>query len=418
MNTFLIPKDPLLRWSCLLPRLGREALLSPAGTSQAQHVFWGRNAIYHGLAALDISRDDTVLVPAYHCAAAIEPIVQYGAKVTFYNVKQDCTPDFEDVRSKISPTTTAVFVIHYFGFPQPMRAWRELCRVYNLKLIEDCAHVLIGEVDGKALGTFGDVSIFSLRKFFPIYDGGQLIINNSSCRYRFTHERASLLFSLKVAKNTLDRLAEDSPGWVARALSGLIHLPSTVVRHVLSIGARPSKTLSVSSYGIDFDPASLNVPMSGLSRYLMRNCYSALMVEKRRTNYQYLQNKLKSVKGLSCHFPTLPESIAPLVFPVIVSDEDDLHLRLRDKGIPATTWGGVIHTQLPLGQFPDAQFLYKRLVCLPIHQDIRFNDIDLMAQVMEEAIRAGRNGRHRMHPKYMASSGASSLSPLPAADLG
>lgn len=69
--------------SCLLPRLGREALPSPAGTSQAQHVFWGRNASYHGLAALVVSRDDTVLVPAYHCAAAIEPIVQYSAKVTF-----------------------------------------------------------------------------------------------------------------------------------------------------------------------------------------------------------------------------------------------------------------------------------------------------------------------------------------------
>lgn len=418
MNTFLIPKDPLLRWSCLRPRLGREALPSPAGTSQAQHVFWGRNAIYHGLAALDISRDDTVLVPAYHCAAAIEPIVQYGAKVMFYNVKKDCTPDFEDVRSKISPTTTAVLVIHFFGFPQPMRAWKDLCRRYNLKLIEDCAHVLTGEVDGQTLGTFGDVSIFSLRKFFPIYDGGQLIINNPSCRSRFTHERASLLFSLKVAKNTLDRLNEDSPGWIARALSGLVHLPSTVVRHLLSIGARPSKTLSVSSYGVDFDPASLNMPMSWLSHYLMRNYYSLRMVEKRRTNYLYLQNKLKFVDGLSCLFQTLPESIAPLVCPVIVSGEDDVHLRLRDKGIPATTWGGVIHTQLPLREFPDAQFLYKRLLCLPIHQDICFNDIDFMVQVIEESLCAMRNGRHRLHPENMVSSSVSSLGPLHASDLG
>jgi len=93
VTSFLIPKDPLLRWSFFLPRLYREALPLPFSLSQTQHVFWGRNAIYHGLAALGISRNDTVLVPAYHCAAAIEPIVQYGAKVTFYNVRQDCTPD-------------------------------------------------------------------------------------------------------------------------------------------------------------------------------------------------------------------------------------------------------------------------------------------------------------------------------------
>jgi len=398
VTSFLIPKDPLLHWSLLRPRLDREALPPPFDKSQTQHVFWGRNAIYHGLMALGLSRNSTVLVPAYHCAAAIEPILQYGAKVTFYNVRQDCTPDFEDIRSKITPTTKAVLIIHYFGFPQPMRAWEDLCKAYNLKLIEDCAHVLTGEVDGRILGSFGDVSIFSLRKFFPIYDGGQLIVKDPSCSYTIAKERASFLFSLKVAKNTLDKLNEDSQGWFTRSLSGLVHLPSTLVRHMLSTGARPSKALSVSSYGIDFDPTSLNMPMSGLSYYLMRNSYSSQMVEKRRSNFLRLQDMLKSFQGLTYFFPSLPKSIAPLVFPVVVNEEDDFHLTLRDKGIPATTWGGVIHKQLPLEEFPDARFLYKRLVCLPIHQDICTNDIDLMAKVIGESLSARRDTRHSLYP--------------------
>ena len=418
MNTFLIPKEPLLRWSLLLPRLYREPLPRPFNSKQTQHVFWGRNAIYHGLTALGLSRNDTVLVPAYHCAAAIEPIIQYGAAVTFYNVRQDGAPDFEDVRSKITPTTKGVLVIHYFGFPQPMRAWQDLCTEYNLKLIEDCAHVLTGELDGRTLGSFGDVSIFSLRKFFPVYDGGQLIVNDPSCSYTIDNERASFLFSLKVAKNTLDKLNEDSPGWFTRSLSALVHLPSALVRGILSTGASPSKTLSVSSHGIDFDAASLNMPMSELSYYLMRNSYSSQMVEKRRANFLRLQDMLKSIHGLTCFFPSMPMSIAPLVFPVVVTEEDDFHLILREKGIPATTWGGVIHKQLPLEQFPDARFLYKRLVCLPVHQDIRTSDIDLMTEIIGESLRTRRDARQSRYPGGMSPSRVSAFAPAHANNLG
>jgi dTDP-4-amino-4,6-dideoxygalactose transaminase len=187
---------------------------------------------------------------------------------------------------------------------------------------------------------------------------------------------------------------------------------------MLSTGARPSKTLSVSSYGIDFDAASLNMPMSELSYYLMRNSYSSQMVEKRRTNFLRLQDMLKSIHGLTCFFPSLPKSIAPLVFPVVVNEEDDFHLTLRDKGIPATTWGGVIHKQLSLEEFPEARFLYKRLVCLPIHQDIRANDIDLMAKVIGESLRARQDSRHSLHPGGMSSGRVSPLVSAQANDLG
>lgn len=409
MNPFLIPKDPLLRWSCLRPRLDREALPPPFNTSRVQHVFWGRNAIYHGLKALGITRGDTVLVPAYHCAAAIEPIVQYGAQVIFYNVRRDCTPDIGDIQAKITPTTKAVLAIHYYGFPQPMRVWRELCATHNLKLIEDCAHVLTGDVDGQTLGTFGDISVFSLRKFFPIYDGGQLIINKSSCSYMIPTERALFLFALKVAKNTLDKLTEDSPGWFARALSGLVHLPSALVRRMLSAGEMPSKTLSVSSYGVDFDRTSLNMPISSLSSYLMRNGYSSRIIEQRRANYFRLLSMLRSFPGLIFPFPELPKTGAPLVLPVEVTEVDDFHLMLREKGIPATTWGGVIHKRLSVEQFPDAQWLYKRLVCLPIHQDIHPDEIDRMAKVVGECLRAGEDSRPHPYAEHVSSYGVSPL---------
>src|SRR5262249_8091118 len=173
---FLVSQEPPLQWRMLCPRLGSRGV----GPTQnpAYSLFWARNAIYHCLSALEIQPGDKVLVPSFHCASMIEPIVQHGARVIFYKIKRDCSVDFTDVEAKIDAQTRAILAIHYFGFPQMLGPLQQLCRERKLYLIEDCAHVLLGQVKENALGSYGDVSIFSWRKFLPIYDGGYLIINN------------------------------------------------------------------------------------------------------------------------------------------------------------------------------------------------------------------------------------------------
>jgi len=115
-----------------------------------------------------------VLVPAYICASAVEPIEAFGAKVVFYEVGRDCLPDVSDLEAKIDDRTRAVLAVHYFGFPCGIRQIRKICDRHGLSLIEDCAHVLRGEDGGQPLGTFGEASVFSWRKFLPLYDGGEL----------------------------------------------------------------------------------------------------------------------------------------------------------------------------------------------------------------------------------------------------
>src|SRR5437879_7768032 len=94
---------------------------------------------------------DRVLAPSYICRAAIDPLIAYGLNVDFYPIRRDCSIDLADLRNRISPTTQAVMIVHYFGFPQPLGELRKLCDRYGLLLIEDCAHVLSGEVEGTPL---------------------------------------------------------------------------------------------------------------------------------------------------------------------------------------------------------------------------------------------------------------------------
>src|SRR4029077_16979338 len=149
---FIVPKEPELHWKMLLPNFRRIEPFRQNGRS-AHYLFWARNGIYHGLAALGLKPGDNVLVPAYHCTSLVEPILKYGSEAKFYDINVDLSANFDDIREKIDRKTRAILAIHYFGFPQPIRKFRELCQARGLYLIEDCAHVLNGSTqEGIALG--------------------------------------------------------------------------------------------------------------------------------------------------------------------------------------------------------------------------------------------------------------------------
>ena len=384
---FIVPKEPELHWKMLLPKFRQKDHFFRQNGRSVHYLFWARNGIYHGLAALGVKPGDNVLVPAYHCTSLVEPILRYGGEAKFYDINIDLSPNFDDIREKIDRKTRAILVIHYFGFPQPIRKFRELCQARGLYLIEDCAHVLNGSAEeGIALGESGDISIFSWRKFLPLYDGGQLVINNSKLTLNVPWEKSGLLLSLKIAKNTLERLFEGSAAGGRRRLSSTWKLFSTLGRHLGSLNSGGRRALDVNSYGVEFDPNCVNLGMSSISKRILKRVNIAKVIERRRRNYEHLRDAVQSMKGVTVPYPTLPENICPWVFPLLVHGVKDIQLILRDRGIPAATWGGVIHPSLILEQFPSARFLYNNLLFLPIHQSMEEKDLQAMIRILGEVL--------------------------------
>jgi perosamine synthetase len=384
---FLVPKEPRLSWRMLLPTLRSKETFRPLNGRHVHYLFWARNAIYHGLSALGVKPGDNVLVPAFHCTSAVQPILSYGGEVKFYDVNLDLSPDFDDIRGKIDHKTRAILAIHYFGFPQQIRKFKELCQTRNLYLIEDCAHVLTGSTrQGMALGDSGDISVFSWRKFLPLYDGGQLVINNPKLKWASRLEKGDMLFSLKIAKNTLERLFENSTGgWISQ-LSSISRAASFLSRYCASVNATAARARNVNSYEVEFDPNCVNLGMSAISKRILDRTDITQVVEARRRNYHCLSEAIETMPGVSAVYPTLPERVCPWVFPLLVHGAKDLHLILRSQGIPATTWGGVIHPSLPLGQFPSARFLYDNLVFLPVHQSLKEKDLQMITTALGKTL--------------------------------
>jgi perosamine synthetase len=214
-----------------------------------------------------------------------------------------------------------------------------------------------------------------------------LVINNPKVTLKVDWEKANAFFSLKVAKNTLEKLIEDSSlgplGWPA----ALWRLPSKFIRRWFSLHSHIASAVKLNSYDLEFDPASANLRMSSVSRRILRHTKITDVVEKRRSNYKRVGAEIRNMAGVASVYPNLPENTCPWVFPLLVNEVKDLHLALRERGIPATTWSGVIHASLPLEQFPNAHFLYKNLVFLPIHQSMDERDLAAMTDIIGEILR-------------------------------
>lgn len=141
----------------------------------------GRSALMAILSSLGLEKGSEVLLQAFTCNAAVNPIIWSGLKPVFVDVNEETfNMDAEDLRRKISSKSKAVMVQHTFGLPAYMDEILEICRQNNLILIEDCAHSLGAEYKGRKVGTIGKVSFFSFSrdKVISSVYGGMVVTND------------------------------------------------------------------------------------------------------------------------------------------------------------------------------------------------------------------------------------------------
>ena len=128
---------------------------------------------------LNLNPGDEILLPNYICDVILHPIKQVNLKYKFYNIDDEFKPNWSQIRKLVSPKTKCLMMVHYFGQPQNIELFKSFCSENNLFLIEDNAHGFGGKYKGKKLGTFGDIGISSPRKFYNIFSGGVLHLNNA-----------------------------------------------------------------------------------------------------------------------------------------------------------------------------------------------------------------------------------------------
>ncbi len=378
-----IPILPVLSWQAM-GRSAEAPLPSVLDAGNAVDVANGTAAIALALRHAGVSRGDKVLIPAYNCPSMVEPVLAVSAQPSFYRLHRNASFDVDDIERQIGPTTRALLVPHFFGFPQDTVAARHVCDRHGLVLIEDCAHMFFGTIAEHPVGWHGDYAIASTRKFFPIYDGGYLISSRRSLDDLATRSGGSL-FDLKATVNILEesnsyrRLrALGYPLAVPRYLRDVLKRRS-VARAGHIDGERDAGAPGSYEY---IDPTTLERRTSLPSRLLTRLSRLSRVIDRRRVNYRTVVDGLSDLRGGRPLFAAAPA--VPYMFPLLVDDPHKVSTELKRRGLPIWRW-----EESQTAGCEHSQYLARHLFQLPCHQELETHELEWLIATVREIVDGG-----------------------------
>lgn len=360
-------------------------IFPPLISNKVIFYYYGRNAIWHAMKAIKLSPGDNVLMPAYHCGVEIDAVLSFNVKVKFYEISPSTEINVNNIKREIDKKTKAIFIIHYFGFPQPILEIKELCSQNNIYLIEDCAHSLFSSYKGKFLGSFGDMSIFSLTKTLPVPNGGALLINNPDIDYSdnticptqiMTLRGIALLLIAYFRKNKV----------LFNMIDFILIKPIRIGFRVIKKLQRGVTTKDLIPDATQFNTELVNLGISQISRRLINNFDFNDIIVNRRQNFLFLLNEFKNHPLIKPIFNDLPDGVCPLFFPAIINNRDKVYSELLTKGISTFIFGRKLHPLLIRENFLNANYLAQHNLCLPIHSDISKRQLNYMVKVLNKII--------------------------------
>jgi perosamine synthetase len=130
---------------------------------------------------IGVREGDEVITTPFTFIATANAILYQGAKPVFADIDlRTYNLDPDNVLEVITPKTKAIIVVHLYGHPADMKAFREIADDYKLALVEDCAQAHGAMFMGRKVGTFGEVATFSFyaTKNMTTGEGGMVVTND------------------------------------------------------------------------------------------------------------------------------------------------------------------------------------------------------------------------------------------------
>ena len=137
----------------------------------------GTSAGHAALIALGINTKSEVIVPSFTFISTANWPLMVQASPKFADIEiQTYGMDPNDLETKISKKTKAIIPVHYGGLPCKIDEIKEISNKNKFYLIEDAAESFGASLNGRKIGSFGTVSIFSFagNKILTTGEGGAL----------------------------------------------------------------------------------------------------------------------------------------------------------------------------------------------------------------------------------------------------
>jgi len=255
----------------------------------------------HKLGDRAIKKGDEVIGVAAGFPTTVNPIIQFGAVPVFVDVDiQTHNINVDLIEAAITTKTKAIMLAHALGNPFNVTRVKEICDKHNLWLIEDTCDALGAELNGQKCGTFGDIGTLS---FYPAHhmtmgEGGAVFMNNPE----------------------LKAIAESFRDWGRDC-----YCPPGCDN---TCGCRFEQKHGDFFYGYDhkyvYSHSGYNLKITDMQAAcgLAQLGKLEYFIEKRRSNYTYLRNKLESLTDfIYLPIPTPNSNPSWFGFPITLKDD-------------------------------------------------------------------------------------------------
>ncbi len=323
------------------------------GAKHAAALTSGTAAIHLALIMLGVKAGDNVICQSFTFSASANPISYIGANPVFVDSESETwnlSPVFlrKAIDSCIAKGNKpkAIIPVHLYGMPANMKEIISIANEYNIPVIEDAAEGLGSHINGKYLGTFGDIGVLS-------FNGNKII----------TTSGGGALISDK--KEFIDE---------ARFLSTQARDNAPHYQH---------------------SKIGYNYRMSNISAGIGRGQMEVLndRIAQRRSNFEFYKNSLKDISAIS--FLHEPEGYFSnrwlsciLVDPTSGVDREQIRLKLDSENIESRPLWKPMHLQ-PVFEncefFGDgtAEKLFEQGLCLPSGSNLSTNDLDRVVNIIK-----------------------------------
>ncbi len=353
-------------WITIGPRTKKfeEDLQNYLGVKHAIALTSGSTALHLAVAALGVKEGDEVIVPTFTFAATAHAVTHCGGKPVFVDVdKKTFNIDPKLIEQAITKKTKGIIPVHYSGQPVDLDAIHKIAKKYNLFVVEDAAHAIGTKYKGKMIGGLSDATCFSFHpvKNMTTGDGGAIATNNE--------ELANKIRVLRVNgmnKESWNRTsATGSWDYAIRAVGFKFHMSDLNA----SLGIHQLKKLD----------------KNNAIRASIADVYDAAFADVPEVTIPY--RVPNAVHAHNLYGILIDTSSLTLT-------RNEIMEELKKYNVGSIVYYRPLHLQpyfqetfkVKEGQFPIAEYIFERLICLPMYHGMKKADALFVVKVLKHII--------------------------------
>jgi dTDP-4-amino-4,6-dideoxygalactose transaminase len=321
------------------------------GTKHAIGVNSGTDAIKLSLKALGVGFGDEVITTANTFVATVGAIAELGAIPVFVDCDDTFCMNVDLLERAITKKTKAILPVHFTGYMTDMRKLMPIAKKHNLPVVEDACQSILGAIENKKAGTWGNTGAFSLHplKNLNVWSDGGVIVTDDD----------ALADTLRLLRN-----------------HGLIDRDRV---EILGCNSR------------------LDTIQAVVGNWLIPNAVS--ISEKRIENANYYDAGLSKLSQIT--IPPRPKDfrIVYHLYIVFAEDRDNLLKHCIEKGIEAK-----VHYPIPIyrqkalsaygykeGDFPVTDAHTHKIITFPCDQHLSKEQMDYVIKTVSEFYNKGKH---------------------------